>query len=115
MPQRSLADTAGEYAAGQATPQELHETFLTATVFCEAGERPGSVGVGSPGDGFIPVFSSEGELARARGAVNSFSTTGEDLFGLIPNGSDLILDIAGPVPPGSWRRPSPRILRRRSP
>jgi hypothetical protein len=67
-------------------------------VFCEAGERPGFVAVGPPGDGFIPVFSSEGELARNRGAVRWFSTTGADLFGLVPDGYDLILDIAGPAP-----------------
>jgi hypothetical protein len=67
-------------------------------VFCEAGDRPGFVAVGAPGDGFIPVFSSEGELARTRGPVKWFSTTGADLFGLIPDGYDLILDIAGPAP-----------------
>ena len=67
-------------------------------MFCEAGERPGFLAVGSPGDGFIPVFSSEAELARARGAVKWFSTTGADLYGLVPNGYDLLLDVAGLAP-----------------
>jgi hypothetical protein len=93
-----LAEVAEEFAAGRATPHDLHEAFLSATVFCEAGEQPGFVAVGPPGDGFIPVFSSEGELARARGPVKWFSATGADLFGLIPDGYDLILDIAGPAP-----------------
>jgi hypothetical protein len=95
---------AGEFAAGRATPPELHQAFLSATVFCEAGERPGFVAVGPPGDGFIPVFSSGAELARARGPVKWFSTTGADLFGLLPDGYDLILDSAGADPCGSTRR-----------
>ncbi|HEX6382315.1 MAG TPA: SseB family protein [Acidimicrobiia bacterium] len=98
MPSRSLAEVAGDIAAGQATPQELHDAFLNAQVFCEAGDRPGFVAVGPPGDGFIPVFTSEVELARARGPVRWFATTGADLFGLVPQGYDLILDIAGPAP-----------------
>lgn len=98
MPQRCLAEIADDFAAGRATPQELHDAFLSATVFCEAGDRPGFVAVGPPGDGFIPVFSSEAELVRARGPVKWFSTTGADLFGLVPDGYDLILDSAGPAP-----------------
>jgi hypothetical protein len=97
-PERSLAEVASEFAAGRATPQGLHDAFVSATVFCEAGDRPGFVAVGPPGDGFIPVFTSDRELARARGAVRWFSTTGADLLGLVPDGYDLILDIAGPTP-----------------
>lgn len=95
---RSLAEVASDVAAGRATPQELHDAFLNAQVFCEAGDRPGFVAVGPPGDGFIPVFTSEAQLTRARGPVQWFATTGADLFGLVPEGYDLILDIAGPTP-----------------
>ena len=38
IPQRPLAKVAEVFAAGRATPPELHEAFLSATVFCEAGE-----------------------------------------------------------------------------
>ncbi|HKY74613.1 MAG TPA: SseB family protein [Acidimicrobiia bacterium] len=98
MPPPSLAEVASDAAAGRATPQELHDAFLKAQVVCEAGDRPGFVAVGPPGDGFIPVFTSEVELARARGPVRWFATTGADLFGLVPEGYDLILDIAGLAP-----------------
>jgi hypothetical protein len=95
---RSLAETAGEVAAGQASPQELHEALLDAQVFCEAGEQPGFVALGPAGEGVIPVFSSEEELARARGQVWWFATSGADLWGLLPEGYDVVLDIAGDHP-----------------
>jgi hypothetical protein len=82
---RPLTEVAAEFTASLTASHELHEAFLSA-VFCEADELPGFVAVGSPGDGFIPVFSSEAELARARGPVKWFSTTGADLFGLVPDG-----------------------------
>ena len=97
IPRRSLVELARDIATGEATPQELHEAFSAAVVLCEAGERPGFVALGPPGGGFIPVFTSEAELVRARGPVRWFATTGADLFGLIPEGYDLILDMAGPV------------------
>ena len=89
---------AGDLAEGRTTPHEFHEALLSAQVFCEAGERPGFVAVGPPGGGFIPVFTSEAELARARGPVRWFATTGADLFGLVPQGYDVILDMAGATP-----------------
>ena len=36
--------------------------------------------------------------ARARGAVAWFSTTGADLLGLLPEGYDIGLDLAGETP-----------------
>jgi hypothetical protein len=96
--QRSLAEVAAEVAAGRASPQELHEVFLMATVFCEAGEKPGFVAVGSRGSRLVPVFSSERELLRARGPVPWFATTGTDVLGLLPEGYDIVLDMAGDTP-----------------
>ena len=89
---------AADVATGRATPQELHEAFLAATVFCEAGEKPGFVAVGPAGAGLVPVFSSEGELLRARGPVRWFATTGAEVLGLLPEGYDVVLDMAGEVP-----------------
>jgi SseB protein N-terminal domain len=94
----SLTEVAREVAAGRASPQELHNAFLDAQVFCEAGERPGFMAMGPAGDRVVPVFSSEEELVRARGPVPWFATTGADLFGLLPEGYDVVLDVAGEHP-----------------
>lgn len=94
----SLAEVAADVASGRASPHELHEVFLAARVFCEAGEQPGFVVVGPPGKRLIPVFSSEHELIRARGPVRWFATTGVDLIGLLPDGYDIGLDMAGDTP-----------------
>lgn len=96
--QPPLAEIARELLAGSATPQELHAAFLAATVFCEAGEQPGFTAVGPPGAGLVPVFSSEQELLRARGLVRWFATTGVDLIGLLPDGYEVLLDMAGEAP-----------------
>ena len=93
-----MGDVAAEVAVGRASPQELHEAFLAASVFCEAGEKPGFIAVGSPGSGFVPVFSSERELLLARGPVLWFATTGADALGLLPEGFDIVLDMAGDSP-----------------
>lgn len=95
---RSLAEVAADVAAGRASPRELHDAFLAATVFCEAGDRPGFMATGPPGAGLVPVFSSEQELIRARGPVRWFATTGVDLLGLLPDGHDIVLDLAGDAP-----------------
>ncbi|MDP9071938.1 MAG: SseB family protein [Actinomycetota bacterium] len=95
---RPLAEVAAEVARGEAGAEELHQTFLAATVWCEAGERPGFVAIGAAGDGLIPVFTSPEQLARARGAVAWFSTTGADVLGLVPEGYDIALDMAGDAP-----------------
>jgi hypothetical protein len=108
--ERVLADVAAEVAAGRATAEEFHEAFLAATVFCERGETPGFVAVGSPGAGLVPVFSSERELLRARGPVRWFATTGADVLGLLPEGYDVVLDMAGDSP----LRLRPAALERRT-
>ena len=97
-PPRPLAEVAADVAAGRAAAEDLPASFLAATVYCEAGEAPGFLAVGPPGSGIIPVFSSEAELARARGAVAWFSTTGADLLSQVPDGYDLGLDLAGDAP-----------------
>ena len=97
-PTRPLGEVASDVAEGRASPEELHEAFVTATVWCEAGESPGFVAMGTAGSGLIPVFSSPEQLARARGAVAWFSTTGADVLSLVPEGYDVALDIAGDAP-----------------
>jgi hypothetical protein len=85
-------------AAGAGSVEELHEAFLDATVYCERGERPGFRALGSPGAGTVPVYSSPEQLALARGAVDWFAMQGRDLLTELPEGYDLLLDMAGPLP-----------------
>ena len=97
-PARPLAEVAADVFAGQATPEELHRTFLVSTLWCQALERPGFVAVEVDGAMLIPVFTSPEQLARAYGAVAWFSTSGKDLYELVPEGYDLVLDPAGDTP-----------------
>jgi hypothetical protein len=94
----SLADVAREVARGAAGARQLHETFLTAIVYCERAERPGFRALGAPRAGVVPVFSSPEQLALARGTVPWFSVTGAELLDLLPPGYDLVLDVAGSTP-----------------
>lgn len=90
-----LPETAQRWLAGSAGVEELHRAFLTATVFLQAGDRPGLMAFGAPPDAVVPVWSSEAELARSVGASFWFSTTGADLLDLLPDGYDLVLDPDG--------------------
>jgi hypothetical protein len=87
-----LAVTVRRWLDGSAGVEELHRAFLTATVFLQAGDRPGLIALGYPPDGLVPVWTSEVELARSVGASAWFSTTGADLLSLLPVGYDLLLD-----------------------
>jgi hypothetical protein len=95
---RSLADVAAGVAAGAATAAELHEALLATTVYCERGERPGFLALGTPGGGVVPVYSSPEQLALARGTVDWFAMTGADLLTELPDGYDLLLDMGGSAP-----------------
>ena len=94
----SLADVARDLALGAATPEQLHATFLAATVYCERADTPGFRALGAPRAGVVPVFSSPEQLALARGTVPWFSVTGAELLGLAPPGYDLLLDMGGSTP-----------------
>lgn len=89
---------AAAIATGTADAQALLTALLQATVFCEAPETPGVMTAATPDGPVVPVFSSLGELVAARGAVSWFSTSGQELLGLLPAGHDLLLDPAGPNP-----------------
>jgi hypothetical protein len=106
---RRLDAAAAAVAAGNGSVEELHRAFLDAIVYCERGERPGFRALGSPGAGTVPVYSSPEQLALARGAVDWFALPGRDLLTELPEGYDVLLDMAGPRP----LRLSHRALRRR--
>jgi hypothetical protein len=94
----SLADVARDVAAGSATPADLHAAFLAATVYCERGAAPGFRALGAPGAGVVAVYSSEEQVALARGTVPWFALTGNDLLDQVPDGYDLLLDPGGAAP-----------------
>lgn len=91
----SLSQLAAAVVEGDAEPQTLLAALLRSTVFCEAPERPGVMTAHIPAGPVVPVYSSIAELAAARGAVAWFSTSGQDLLDLLPDGHDLLLDSAG--------------------
>jgi hypothetical protein len=97
-----LGDAPAQYFTGDLTAEELSDRFVASRVYALRTERPGFVAVGTPGAGYIPVFSSLEEVARyavqfperyAEG-VDWLSTTGEDLLSLVPKGYGLVLDVA---------------------
>jgi hypothetical protein len=93
-----LAAVAAGAAAGTVQPQELLTALLGSTVFCEAPETPGVMTVDTPSGPVVPVFSSLLALGAARGSVRWFSTSGMDLLMLLPDGHDIVLDVAGEHP-----------------
>lgn len=103
----SLDFMARSFSRGEASPQELFDVFLAATVYCQRPDRPGFLAIGEENAGAIPVFSSLEFLGRYAGECNWFSTTGEDLLDLLPTGYDLLLDATGPHPlrlnSAAWR------------
>jgi hypothetical protein len=103
---RPFSDIARAFGAGEADAQAVYERFLGARFWCEAGDRPGVQALA----GVVPAFTSEAELAAARGAVRWFSTTGADLLDLVPRGYQLVVDRNGHVP----LRLRPEAIRRRA-
>ena len=93
-----LSVAAADVFAGVATPQELLDVLPVSTVFREAPEGPGVRTVDTPEGPVVPVYSSPLQLARARGAMDWFSTSVMDLGVPLPDGHDLALDPAGDYP-----------------
>jgi hypothetical protein len=97
-----LGDAVERFAAGDLTGEELTDRFLANRVYALRTESPGFVAVGTPGSGYIPVFSSLDEVARYAvqfperygDGVDWLSTTGEDLLTLVPRNYGLMLDVA---------------------
>jgi hypothetical protein len=82
----------------QRLPPDAERALLRGRWFFQRGNRPGFVAVGEPGAEAVPIFSSSQQLARYAGACEWASTTGEDLFGLLPEDCGLVVDPAGPAP-----------------
>jgi len=92
-----LAGRIERFLAGELDGPALHEAFCAAQVFCQAGERPGFLAVdGEHGDRVVPVFTSLVALARATGQTAWFSTVGQDVLDLLPDGYDVVVDPGSP-------------------
>ena len=87
----SLTEVLTAAVAGAATPQEVLDALLHSTVFCEAPDAPGLMTADTPAGPVAVAFCSLAALSAARGAVSWFSTSGQDLLGLLPAGHDLLL------------------------
>lgn len=93
-----LVEALGRMVSGEGGAREAFEVFLDTRVYCLATEKPGVHAIGASGAGAVPVFTSLEVLARyrvARGEITEvrwFSTTGEDLLGLLPKGYAVLID-----------------------
>ncbi|MER7133670.1 SseB family protein [Streptosporangium saharense] len=78
--------------------QQAREAFASTRFYCRAAERPGTLALGEPGAGVVPVFTSLDGLTAyvtARGEAQDarwFSTLGADLLTLLPSGYGLLID-----------------------
>ena len=92
-------------AQQKASPQELLDAWLSATVYCARPDRPGVYAADTPEGQVVGVCTSLQELARFAGECDWFSTTGSDLLAQLPPGVDIVLDPSGAHPlrisPGS--------------
>ncbi|MFF5479372.1 hypothetical protein ACFY5C_18800 [Streptomyces sp. NPDC012935] len=89
----------GEGNSAELLP-EVRGAFLRGRWYLQKPERPGVMVLGIPGEdsAAIPIFSSLGQLARYAGAVEWFSTFGDDLLTLLPTGLGLAVDLASAQP-----------------
>ncbi len=114
-----LVETVRRAKCGEASPQDVFDTFLRTRVYCERPEVPGFLTVIAPDSPaadasprsrildlatatvpeppqarLVPVFTSLEQFQLFTGGGAWFSTTGTDLLGLLPPGVDAWLDPA---------------------
>ncbi|MFD5592073.1 SseB family protein [Streptomyces griseorubiginosus] len=82
----------------EASPQELLDAWLGATVYCVRPDRPGVYVAEAPEGQVVGVCTSLEELARFAGECDWFSTTGSDLLAQLPPGVDIVIDPSGSHP-----------------
>jgi hypothetical protein len=106
QPTAALVEAAQRWYRGSGDQELLLERFREASVYCEAGDRPGMPAHRPDGSGFVPIFTSLDRFVRSMGNAAWFSTTGSDLLEVLPAGFDLVLD---PGTPHSCRLPRPSL------
>jgi hypothetical protein len=90
---RSLRDVARDSKRGKATPQELFDAFVAATLYWPEPKVQGLPVIRIRGDLVAPVFSSEAELIKVSGGGKWLSACGLDVLSLMPEGVTIGLDI----------------------
>jgi hypothetical protein len=114
---RALADVARDSKRGAATPQELFDAFLSATLYWPAPKARG-IPVIRLGESLVaPLFSSEEELIKVSGRGSWLAATGLEVLSIIPAGVTIGLDIGSEhrlqLDPAAARIEYELVMRRR--
>jgi hypothetical protein len=91
--QRELADVARDAKRGEATPQELFDALLSATLYWPAPTQRGIPVIRLGEELVAPLFSSEEELIKVSGRGRWLAATGLQVLSLLPAGVRIGLDI----------------------
>jgi hypothetical protein len=92
-PKRFLRDVACDAKRGVATPQELFDAFVSATLYWPAPQKRGIAVIRVRDDLVAPVFSSEDELIKVSGHGRWHAASGLDVLSMMPAGVTIGLDI----------------------
>ena len=91
--ERSLGDVAPAAKRGAATPHELFDAFVSATLYWPAPKRRGIPVITIRGDLVAALTSSEDELIKVSGRGRWHAAAGLDVLSLVPAGVTIGLDI----------------------
>gem|GEM_PF-5781616 len=91
--QPELAAVARDAKRGEATPQELFDALLAATLYWPAPTQRGIAVIRLGEDLVAPLFSSEEELVKVSGGCRWLAATGLQVLSLLPEGVRIGLDI----------------------
>lgn len=94
-PAEALVEAARRWHRGSGDQETLLARFAETSVYCEAGDRPGTPAFRAEGS-LVPIFTTLERFVRAMGNVGWFSATGAELLKLVPPGLDLVLDPGTP-------------------
>jgi hypothetical protein len=91
---RSLSEVAADSKRGDATPQELFDTFVAARLYWPAPTTPGVPVIRIGEELVAPLFSSEEELVKFVGRGKWLSATGLEVLTIVPAGVTIGLDLS---------------------